>query len=127
MHEQTTNKETNRTRRQSLFWTMVILFVLDLLFLLWTFNPLAGFGRFFTGTSGGEQTFAAAESEPVDRQKNAAKLSPLGRAAGLDLKQPIQADASRRHQIIPAYRRRLPDRPPPVGMDGTVTSTKGPS
>ena len=97
MHEQTTNKETNRTRRQSLFWAMVIMFVLDLLFLLWTFNPLAGFGRLFTGTSGGEQTFAAAESEPVDRQNNAAKPSPLGRAAGLGLREPAQANAIRRH------------------------------
>jgi hypothetical protein len=127
MHEQTTNKETNRTRRQSLFWTMVILFVLDLLILLFTFNPLAGFGRLFAGTSGGDQTFAAAEGEPVDRQNNAAKPSPLGRAAGLDLRQPVQADASRRRQIIPAYRRRVPEQSPLVGMDGTVTSTKGPS
>jgi len=125
MHEQITYQETNRTCRQSLFWTMVVLFVLGVLFLLCTFNPLAAFGRLFTGLSGGEQAFAAAESEPVDRQNNAAKPSPLGRAEGLDLKQPIQA--SRRRQIIPAYRRRLPEQAPLVNTDGTVTVAKGPS
>ena len=71
---------------------MVILFALDLLILLWTFNLLADFGPVFAGTPGGEQRFAA-ESEPVDRQNNEAKPSPLGRAAGLDLREPAQANA----------------------------------
>jgi hypothetical protein len=127
MYEQITNKETNRTRRQSFFWTMAVLFMLDLLFLLWIFNPIGALGRSFLGTSGGEPSFAAVESEPVNLLSNAAKRSPLGEVAGLHSRQPGQVDVSRKRRIIPVYHLRLPEQSPLIGMDGRVTSAKGPS
>jgi hypothetical protein len=132
MHEQpAVNDVVNPSRGQStFFWTMAVLSLLDLLFLFWIFNPFAAFGRSFGPAGnmpGREQTFEAAVSEPVNRQNNASKPSPLGEVEGLRLKQPAPLNASRRRGVTPSRNRRPPGQSPLVGMDRPVASTKGPS